>query len=151
MPCTQASMLMVFPAHRHTALPCCRQPDPSAAGLCPPTAGCKWRSPPLRWTAARTSHRRAAAGRDPETAARQDLWSEDLANTSWAEGWAPSEDSQQEEPPQIWPEPEVWCWQCMGCCRHAFTKHIFACCAMGGSIATTNADWGMTRHAQIPR
>lgn len=50
---------------------------------------------------------RAAPDRRSEAAASLDLWSEDLTVTSWGEGWAPLEDSPTEEPPQIWPEPEV--------------------------------------------
>lgn len=50
-----------------------------------------------------------------------DLWSEDLSDTSWGEGWAPFEESPQDDPPQIWPEPEV----CAG------MDAIFTCMTLG--------------------
>ena len=98
-------------ACRQSALPYCQQPGNAAAARCSPDTRCLHSTPPSGCGAPRTARTQAAARRDPETAAQQDLWSEDLANTSWGEAWAPSEDSQREEPPQIWPEPEV-------CCRH---------------------------------
>lgn len=86
------------------AAPCSRQCDPTSSAA----RFTEKRSRRHPWQLRQPArHPQAAADRRSEGPASLGLWSDDLTDTSWGEGWASLEDSQPEEPPQMWPEPEV--------------------------------------------